>query len=154
TAWDNVFSGNRYNWRLWLGGFKSKLRDCFRAQVKAIMAREGLSAGGGGIWLGIGFSALTYGGIAHAGDTGGVSALPAARPRQIEMTNQVHQLTSGWNDVLALWTRLGGVARSMRPEPDPNFDRRIKFDRLILREDGRGNICSSVEGAMRLVLAK
>src|SRR5262249_15156497 len=69
-------------------------------------------------------------------------------------TNQVHQLTSGWNDVLALWTRLGGVARSMRPEPDPNFDRRIKFDRLVLREDGRGNICSSVEGAMPLGLTK
>src|SRR5260221_13120130 len=42
----------------------------------------------------------------------------------------------------------------MRREPDANFDRRIKFDRLVLREDGRGNICSSVEGAMRLALAK
>ena len=58
TAWDNVFSGNRYNWRLWLGGFKSKLRDCFRAQVKAIMAREGLSALGGIIGLAIVFSAI------------------------------------------------------------------------------------------------
>jgi len=154
TAWDNVFSGNRYNWRLWLGGFKSKLRDCFRAQVKAIMAREGLSALGGIIGLAIVFSAMTYVVIANAGDTEVLIALAATLPRQIEMTNQVHQLTSGWNDVLALWTRLGGVARSMRPEPDPNFDRRIKFDRLVLREDGRGNICSSVEGAMRLVLAK
>src|SRR6516225_10232675 len=54
TAW----SGNRYNWRLWLGGFKSKLRDCFRAQVKAIMAREGLSALGGIIGLAIVFSAI------------------------------------------------------------------------------------------------
>ena len=154
TAWDNVFSGNRYNWRLWLGGFKSKLRDCFRAQVKAIMAREGLSALGGIIGLAIVFSTMTYVVIANAGDTEVLIALAATLPRQIEMTNQVHQLTSGWNDVLALWTRLGGVARSMRPEPDPNFDRRIKFDRLVLREDGRGNICSSVEGAMRLVLAK
>jgi ABC-type transport system involved in cytochrome c biogenesis ATPase subunit len=75
-------------------------------------------------------------------------------PRQIEMTNQVHQLTSSWNDVLALWARLGGIARSMRPEPDPNFDRRIKFDRLVLRENGQSSICSSVEGAMRLVLSK
>jgi ABC-type multidrug transport system fused ATPase/permease subunit len=154
TAWDNVFSGNRYNWRLWLGGFKSKLRDCFRAQVSAIMAREGLSTMGGVIGLAIVFSSLTYVVIANAGETEVLVALAATLPRQIEMTNQVHQLTSGWNDVLALWTRLGGVARSMRPEPDPNFDRRINFDRLVLREDGRSHVCSSVEEAMRLVLAK
>src|SRR5215831_4730655 len=154
TAWDNVFSGNRYNWRLWLGGFKSKLRDCFRAQVNAIMAREGLSAMGGVIGLAIVFSSLTYVAIANAGETEVLIALAATLPRQIEMTNQVHQLTSGWNDVLALWTRLGGVVRSMRPEPDPNFDRRIKFDRLVLREDGRTHVCSSVEEAMGLVLAK
>jgi hypothetical protein len=69
TAWDNIFSGNRYNWRLWLGGFKSKLRDCFRAQVNAIMAREGLSALGGIIGLAIVFSTMTYVVIANAGDT-------------------------------------------------------------------------------------
>jgi hypothetical protein len=154
TAWDNVFSGNRYNWRLWLGGFKAKLRDCFRAQVNAIMAREGLSAGGGVIGLAVVFSTLTYVVIVNAGVTEVLIAVAATLPRQIEMTNQVHQLTSGWNDVLALWTRLGGVARSMRPEPDPNFDRRIKFDRLVLREDGQGIICSSVEGAMRLIVSK
>src|SRR5260370_13122498 len=118
------------------------------------MAREGLSALGGIIGLAIVCSIMTYVGIANAGDSEVLMALAATLPRQIEMTNQVHQLTSGWNDVLALWTRLGGVARSMRPEPDPNFDRRIKFDRLVLREDGRGNIFSSVEGAMRLALAK
>ena len=27
TAWDNVFSGNGYNLRLWLAGFKSWLRE-------------------------------------------------------------------------------------------------------------------------------
>ena len=154
TAWDNIFSGNRYNWRLWLGGFKAKLRDCFRAQVNAIMAREGLSALGGVIGLAIVFSTMTYVVIANAGDTDVLIAIAATLPRQIEMTNQVHQFTSGWNDVLALWARVGGVARSMRPQPDPNFDRRIKFDRLLLREDGRGHVCSSVEEAMGLVLAK
>ena len=66
----------------------------------------------------------------------------------------MHTLTSGWNDVLALWTRLGGVVRSMRPNPDPNFDHRIKFDRLVLREDDSACVCSSVNEAMRFVLAK
>src|SRR5437899_3368855 len=144
TAWDNVFSGNRYNWRLWLAGFKAKLRECFRAQVNAIMARGGLSALGGVIGLAIVFSSMTYVVTANAGDTDVLIALAATLPRQIDMTNQVHQLTSGWNDVLALWARVGGVARSMRPEPDPNFDRRIRFHRLVLREDGRGHVCSLV----------
>jgi len=154
TAWDNVFSGNRYNWRLWIGGFKGKLRDCFRAQVRAIMAREGLSALGGIIGLAIVFSTMTYVAIANAGDIEVLIALATTLPRQIEMTNNVHTLTSGWNDVLALWARLGGVVRSMRPHPDPHFDQRIKFDRLVLREEDRANVCSSVDEAMRLVLAK
>ena len=154
TAWDNVFSGNRYNWRLWIGGFKTKLRDCFRAQVKAIMAREGLSALGGIIGLAIVFSTMTYVAIANAGDIEVLIALATTLPRQIEMTNNVHTLTSGWNDVLALWARLGGIVQSMRPHPDPHFDQRIKFDRLVLREDDRANVCSSVDEAMRLVLAK
>ena len=27
TAWDNIFSGNGHNLRLWLGGFKTRLRE-------------------------------------------------------------------------------------------------------------------------------
>src|SRR5206468_12999583 len=116
------------------------------------MAREGLPALAGLTCRPILVSSRTYVVTAIAGDTDVLIALAATLPRQIDMTNQVHQLTSGWNEVLALWARVGGVARSMRPEPHPNFDRRIKFDRLVLREDGRGHVCSSVEGAMRLVL--
>jgi ABC-type multidrug transport system fused ATPase/permease subunit len=153
-AWDNVFSGNRYNWRLWLGGFKQKLRDCFRAQVSAIMARESLSSIGGIIGLSIVFSIMTYVAISNAGDIDVLIALAATLPRQIEMSDNVYTLASGWNDMLALWTRLGAVVRTMRPSPDPYFDQRIKFDRLVLREDDRIIICSSVDEAMRLVLAK
>jgi ABC-type bacteriocin/lantibiotic exporter with double-glycine peptidase domain len=154
TAWDNVFSGNTYNFRLWLGRFKSRLRDCFRAQVKAIMAREGLSALGGIIGLAIVFSTIAYVAIRNAGDIEVLIALATTLPRQIEMTNNVYTLTSGWNEVLALWTQFSGVVRSMRPHPDPDFDQRIKFDRLVLREDDHANVCSSVDEAMRLVLAK
>ena len=52
TAWDNVFAGNRYNLRLWLAGFKVRLRDALRAQIWAIMTREGLSTVSGIIGLG------------------------------------------------------------------------------------------------------
>ena len=57
NAWDNIFSGNRYNFRLWHGEFKERLRDALAAQIKSIMAREGLStisgiiALGHGVWL-------------------------------------------------------------------------------------------------------
>ncbi len=44
TAWDNIFSGNRYNLRLWLAGFKIRLREALTAQLRAIVAREGMSA--------------------------------------------------------------------------------------------------------------
>src|SRR5260221_9524026 len=57
TAWDNVFSGNRYNWRLWLGGFKSKLRDCFPAPAKALIGPGGVRALRGDIRLAIRFLA-------------------------------------------------------------------------------------------------
>ena len=45
TAWDNVFTGNRYNLRLWMDGFKAKLRDGLDAQIRAIMTKEGLERG-------------------------------------------------------------------------------------------------------------
>ena len=60
TAWDNVFAGNRYNLRLWLGGFKRKLRDGLDAQITAIMTKEGLSAASGIIGLAIVFAAMAY----------------------------------------------------------------------------------------------
>lgn len=153
TAWDNVFSGNRYNLRLWLGGFKSKTRDCLRAQIMAIMTREGLSTMGGIISLAIVFATMTSVAIRGAGDTELLIALAATLPRQIEMTNNVHELASGWNDVLAVWTRVGGIVASMRPVPDPLFDERIKFDRLVLREGEHSNVCGTVGEALGLVLA-
>src|SRR3954452_20969187 len=87
TAWDNVFAGNRYNLRLWLGGFKSKLRDGLDAQVKAIMIKEGLSAASGSIGLAIVFGAMAYIAARNASDPVILIALAATLPRQIEMTN-------------------------------------------------------------------
>src|SRR5271167_357660 len=115
TAWDNVFAGNRYNLRLWVAGFKTRIRDCLRAQIAAIMAREGLSAAGGIIGLTVVFVATTCVATHSAGDAATLVALAATLPRQIEMTNNVHELASGWNDVIAVWTRIGDVVSNMRP---------------------------------------
>jgi ABC-type bacteriocin/lantibiotic exporter with double-glycine peptidase domain len=154
TAWDNVFAGNRYNLRLWIAGFKTRIRDCLRAQIAAIMAREGLSAAGGIIGLTVVFATMTYVATQYAGDTATLIALAATLPRQIEMTNNVHELASGWNDVIAVWTRIGDVVDNMRPAADPHFNKRIKFDRLLLRSGDHAKVTHSVEEALRLVDAE
>jgi hypothetical protein len=154
TAWDNVFTGNRYNLGLWFAEFKSRLRDCLRAQIKAIAWREGLSTGGGVIGLLVVFATMAVIAAQQKDDLELLIALAVTLPRQIEMTSAVHEFVSGWNDVLAHWTRWGGVIANMRPSPDPQFDTRIQFDRVVLREGQQIQECASVGDALRILLAQ
>ncbi|MGE3144092.1 MAG: hypothetical protein AB7K35_00735 [Pseudorhodoplanes sp.] len=154
TAWDNILSGNKYNLRLWISGFKGKVRDCLRAQIRAIVAREGMSATGGIIGLVIVFLTMSFIALREAGDVSVLIALAATLPKQIEMTNGVHQLASDWNDVIAAWTRFGGIAANAHPEPDPAFSSRIRFDRLVLRESDEIKQCHSVDEALDLILSQ
>jgi ABC-type transport system involved in cytochrome bd biosynthesis fused ATPase/permease subunit len=154
AAWDNIFSGNRYNLRLWLGGFKGRLREALAAQIKAIVAREGMSAMSGIVSLAIVFASITIVAVHNVGDATMLIMLATTLPRQIEMTYELHLLATGWNDFIAVWTRLGGVAANMLPQPEPAFDDRIKFDRLVLREGDDANVVSSVNDALRIVQAR
>jgi ABC-type bacteriocin/lantibiotic exporter with double-glycine peptidase domain len=154
TAWDNVFAGNRYNLRLWLAGFKSRVRDALRAQIRAVVAREGMSAMGGILALAVVFGAMIMIAARETTDAAVLIAMAATLPRQIEMTHDVHQLASGWNELVAIWARIAGVTDNMRPPADPAHDERIKFDRLILREGEDTIDVGSVDEALRLVLAK
>jgi ABC-type bacteriocin/lantibiotic exporter with double-glycine peptidase domain len=154
TAWDNVFAGNRYNLRLWLDGFKRKLRDGLDAQIKAIMTKEGLSAASGIVGLMIVFAAMVYIAVNNSGDMEVMIALAATLPRQIEMTKDVHTFTSGWNELLASWARMTGVADNMHPEADAGFDARMKLDRLTLREGGNAMSVTSLDDAMALILSR
>ena len=79
---------------------------------------------------------------------------PSKSPRQIDMTHDVHTFTSGWNDLLAQWARLRGVAANMHPEADPDFDRRIKIDQLVLREAGNARTVATLDAAMHLILSQ
>src|SRR5882724_347764 len=151
TAWDNVFAGNRYNLRLWLGGFKSKLRDGLDAQIRAIMTKEGLSAASGIVGLAIVFAAMASIAVRNTGDMEVLIALAATLPRQIDMTNDIHTFTAGWNELLASWARMTGVADNMHPEADPNYDARMKLDRLVLREGGNASSVTSLDDAMSLI---
>src|SRR5262249_9098447 len=96
---------------------------------------------------------MTMVAVQHADDTAVLVALAATLPRQIEMVNNVHQFAAGWNEFLASWTRLGGVAASMRPEFDKAIEHRWKFDALARREGERANTVTSVNDAMKLVLS-
>jgi hypothetical protein len=154
TAWDNIFSGNSYNLRLWLFGFKARLREALTAQVRAIVAREGMSAMSGIVSLAIVFATMTVVAVRHSGDTVLLIALATTLPRQIEMTYELHLLATGWNDFIAIWTRFGGVAANMLPQPDADFDKRIKFDRLVLREGDHANVVASLGDAVRIALAQ
>ena len=154
TAWDNIFSGNRYNLRLWLAGFKTRLREALTAQLRAIVAREGMSAMSGIISLAVVFATMTVVAVDNVGNMAVLIALATTLPRQIEMTYELHLLATGWNDLIAVWTRFGGVAANMQPQPERDFDDRIKFDRLVLREGEDANVVSSVNDALRIVLAQ
>jgi ABC-type bacteriocin/lantibiotic exporter with double-glycine peptidase domain len=154
TAWDNVFSGNAYNLRLWFAGFKSRLREGLGAQIRAIVAREGMSAMSGIVSLAIVFTTVTVVAVHHAGQTALLIGLATTLPRQIEMTYELHLLASGWNDFIAIWTRFGGVANNMQPQPDPGFDQRVKFDKLVLREGDDANIVSSLGDALRIAMVR
>ncbi len=154
TAWDNIFTGNRYNLRLWLAGFKGKLRDGLDAQIKAIMTKEGLSAVSAIVGLAIVFGTMAWVAAKNSDDAETLIALVATLPRQIEMTHNMHQFTSGWNELLAVWTRLRGVSANMHPPFDPEFEGRIKPDKLILREGENSSTVSSVDDAMTRVLAQ
>ena len=124
------------------------------AQIRAIVAREGMSAMSGIVSLAIVFATITVVAVQNVERYRLLVALATTLPRQIEMTYELHLLASGWNDFIAIWTRFGGVAANMLPQPDENFDERIKFDRLVLREGDDANVVSSLGDALRIALAQ
>jgi ABC-type transport system involved in cytochrome bd biosynthesis fused ATPase/permease subunit len=113
-----------------------------------------MSAMSGIVSLAIVFATMSVVAVHNVGNTVLLIALATTLPRQIEMTYELHLLASGWNDFIAIWTRFGGVAANMVPQPEATFDSRIKFDRLVLRESEDAHIVSSVNDALRIVEAR
>jgi ABC-type bacteriocin/lantibiotic exporter with double-glycine peptidase domain len=143
NAWDNIYAGNRYNFHLWLVRFKQRLRDALRAQINAILLREGISSLAGIIGLVIIFSVMAWVVGKPGSELPVLVALAATLPKQIDMTHEVHSLAIGWNDLLALWTRAQGVVAHMRPAlKDSNqqslapssIETRIKHSKLKLTQ--------------------
>jgi ABC-type bacteriocin/lantibiotic exporter with double-glycine peptidase domain len=152
TAWDNIFSGNRYNFSIWLAAFKAKLRLALRAQIRAIAWRETLSTVSGVIGLGVIFSVMAWVVRKDVADIALLAGLAATLPKQIDMTHDVHNLAIGWNDLLALWTRSQGVVDNMHPKPSSELEPRLGFDRLQLRQGTTQVSCDSLADAMAIVM--
>jgi len=154
TAWDNITTGNRYNFRLWHAGFKARLRAALDAQIRAILAKEGIAAVCGIFSLLVIFGYLAWVAGRNVTDTGLLIALAATLPRQIDLSYSLHGLASGWNDLLAVWTRMGGACQAMRPTADSQFDQRIRFEGVALHDGPDRLPCASVDEALALVGAR
>jgi ABC-type bacteriocin/lantibiotic exporter with double-glycine peptidase domain len=118
------------------------------------MAREGLSTISGIIALGMVFGYIVVIASRDASNTALLIGLAATLPRQIELSHDVHGLVTGWNDLLAVWTRITGACNTMHPEPDADFDSRIKFKRVSLTLRGENSQtlpCTSLDEALALV---
>jgi ABC-type bacteriocin/lantibiotic exporter with double-glycine peptidase domain len=153
TAWDNIFSGNRYNFGIWHRDFRQRLAAALGAQIRAILLREGWSAVSGLIALVLVLSATAWIAIQDSGNITLLIALAATLPRQIEMTLDMHQLTAGFTDLLAVWTRIKGVCEHIRPLPDAGFVKRIGFGNIVLKEGDNERCCASLADAMHHALA-
>jgi ABC-type multidrug transport system fused ATPase/permease subunit len=129
-AWDNIVSGNRHNFRIWHHGFKLRLRMALGAQIRSIMAREGLSAIGGVFALVVIFAYLAYVLAHQQASLAMTMALAATLPKQIDLSSSVHALASGWNDLLAVWTRIKGACTTLQLIPAADFENRIDFGKL------------------------
>lgn len=154
NAWDNIFSGNRYNFAIWHRDFRQRLGDALAAQIRAILAREGWSAISGMIALVAVLSTTAWVAVQDAGNLPLLIALAATLPRQVEMTLDMHQLTSGLTDLVAVWSRIQGVCEHIYPLADEGFVDRIGFERLTLKEGAHERSCSSLAQAVEHVLAR
>ena len=132
TAWDNITSGNRYNFRVWHAGFKKRLRVALRAQIRAIMAKQGVAAFSGIASLLVIMAYLAYVAGQNTQNTALLIALAATLPRQIELSYNVHDLAAGWNDMQAIWTRMIGASQAMQVQADEDFNERINMRELAL----------------------
>ncbi len=154
NAWDNIFSGNRYNFAFWHRDFRQRLHDALVAQIRAILLREGWSAASGLIALTLVLSMTAWIATTELGQTAQLIALAATLPRQIEMALDMHQLTAGVTDLVAVWTRISGVCEHLQPTPDSRFVERIGFGHVQLKEGEREWHCTSLADAMQRVLAQ
>jgi ABC-type bacteriocin/lantibiotic exporter with double-glycine peptidase domain len=125
---------------VWNRVFKVRLRVALKAQIRAILAREGLSSIGGIISLAVVFAVTGWVAWNSRGASATMIALAATLPRQIELAHSVQQLAEGWNDLVALWTRIGGAVENFAPIDPANFEARTKLQDIRLHCSEMGEL--------------
>lgn len=116
NAWDNVATGNPHNLLLWQRDFRERWNLALSAQIRAIMLREGWSALSGVLALCIILAATALIVWQEQGNAALLIGLAATLPRQLEMTMDLHQLTTGMNELVAIWSRMQGAMAHVQPE--------------------------------------
>jgi hypothetical protein len=153
TAWDNILAGNRYNYRLWNGEFKARLRSALAAQIHAIVVRQGLSTAGGIISLAVVFATIAWVATQAKGDTATLVALAATLPKQIDLAHNVLALAESMNDLLAIWTRMGGASDHFAVQADAQFLNRVDANQLRISEGATPVVVTSPEQALAALRA-
>jgi ABC-type transport system involved in cytochrome bd biosynthesis fused ATPase/permease subunit len=67
------------------------------------------------------------------------------------MTLDMHQLTAGLTELIAIWARMQGACEHLRPIPDCDFDTRIQFAMITLRINEQDRPVSSLAEALSLI---
>ena len=153
NAWDNVTTGNAHNLRLWQRDFRRRWDQALSAQVRAVLLREGWSALSGVIALLVVLGTTAWVASRESADLALLLGLAATLPRQLEMTIDLHQLTAGLTDLIAIWARMQGACAQLYPTPDPAFNERIDGKRISVTADGSEVQVISLDEALRRVLA-
>ena len=124
TAWDNIFSGNRFTLRLWFRTFKARLRECLRAQSLQSWRAKVSGAAGGIIGLAIVFTVMTMIAVRDVSDTEVLIALAgnAAPPdrddaRRSGARQRLERLVGGLDPDRRHCRQRGPAARSKLREP-------------------------------------
>ena len=122
------------------------------------MAREGIANVSGIFALVVVFSYLAWIAGRNVTDASPLIVLAVTLPREIDLSCNVHVLAAGWNDLLAVWTRLTGACAAMQPAPDACFDQRIRFEGVALSVSGSEGqmavVCASVDDALARIRAQ
>lgn len=155
NAWDNVATGNAHNLRLWQRDFRERWRQALGAQIRAIMLREGWSAFSGVLALGVVLSATAWIVWDDRGNAALLIGLAATLPRQLEMTMDLHQLTTGLNELVAIWSHMQGAMAHIQPAPTVRPLERVRFAHIQMGEEGGPRApCDSFAQVLQSVQAR
>ncbi len=131
AAWDNVLSGNKYNYQLWQATFRQRLAKSLRAQLRLVFWREGWGSISNLYALIIILGYTSWMAITKGGDAVYLVGLAASLPKQFDMLQDMRTFSNGISDWVAVFARIKGLCYSMQPSClGIEKQNRIKFEKI------------------------